>query len=297
MVKLLLPKQATRVRFPSPALLSAGLSKPALDCSERPAHFTPYRFKQRLTRVIIGAVNDWRQEVIEGLSVARMRPYLDRCNGNRKAALNLYRWNGELTAAVQTVLGNTEVILRNAIDSQLQAWNRAQIPGANSWLLEDPASPLRGLTADKRKAALNRANREADSRPIDHHRRDQKVTHDDVLAQVMFGMWRDLLPNHLPGANPEEDKNKNRKRLWDEALSNAFPHIDDVNGKVTFWRVAHLHRLRNRISHVEPLINVDVKSAIQEAFDLVSSINPSIEQWLSGISQVSDLLKHSPNRK
>lgn len=242
-------------------------------------------------------MNDWRQEVIEGLSVARMRPYLDRCNGNRKAALNLYRWNGELTAAVQTVLGNTEVILRNAIDSQLQAWNRAQIPGANSWLLEDPASPLRSLTAYKRKNALARANEEDKNRPIEHHRYGQKVTHDDVLAQVMFGMWRDLLPNHLPGANPEEDKNKNRRRLWDEALSNAFPHIDDVNGKVTFWRVAHLHRLRNRISHVEPLINVDVKSAIQEAFDLVSSINPSIEQWLTGISQVSDLLKRRPNRK
>lgn len=56
-------------------------------------------------------MEDWRQMVIEALSTARMNPYLERCNGNRKAALNLYRWHGELTAAVQTVLGNTEVVL------------------------------------------------------------------------------------------------------------------------------------------------------------------------------------------
>ena len=133
-------------------------------------------------------MNDWRQVVIEGLSTARMRPYLERCNGNRKAALNLYRWHGELTAALQTVLGNTEVILRNAIDHQLQTWNQEQIPGADSWLLQEPAAPLRSLSAAKRKDALRRAKAQADSRPVNHRRYGQEVTHDDVLAQIMFGM-------------------------------------------------------------------------------------------------------------
>ena len=246
---------------------------------------------------IIGYVNDWRQLVIGGLSTARMYPYLELCKGNRKAALNLYRWHGELTAAVQTVLGNTEVILRNAIDQQLQAWNQAQIPAANSWLLEEPAAPLRSLTAAKRKDALRRAKAQAASRPIDHHRYGQEITHDDVLAQIMFGMWRDLLPNHLPGANPTLRANINRARLWDEALRHAFPHIPDTTGEVTFWRVAHLHRLRNRVSHVEPLLNIDVKTQIQEAFDLVASINPVIADWLTGISQVSAILARKPATK
>ncbi|KGF01836.1 hypothetical protein [Actinomyces sp. S4-C9] len=247
--------------------------------------------------VIIGGVNDWRQVVIEGLSVARMYPYMERCSGNRKAALNLYRWHGELTAAVQTVLGNTEVVLRNAIDQELQAWNQAQIPGTDSWLLQEPAAPLRSLSAAKRKDALRRAKAQAASRPVEHHRYCQEVTHDDVLAQIMFGMWRDLLPNHLPGANPELRANINRARIWNEALCCAFPHVDDVNGEITFWRVAHLHRLRNRVSHVEPLLNVDVNTQIQEAFDLVASINPVVADWLTGISQVSAVIARRPAMK
>lgn len=254
-------------------------------------------FQPVLAHGIIGDMDDWRQMVIEALSAARMYPYLKRCNGNRKAALNLYRWHGELTAAVQTVLGNTEVVLRNAIDQQLQAWNQAQIPGIDSWLLQEPAAPLRSLSAAKRKDALRRAKAQAASRPMDHHRYGQEVTHNDVLAQIMFGMWRDLLPNHLPGANPRLRANINRARLWNEALRYAFPHIEDVNGEVTFWRVAHLHRLRNRVSHVEPLLNVDVKTQIQEAFDLVASINPVVADWLTGISQVSAVMTRRPEKK
>lgn len=226
-----------------------------------------------------------------------MRPYLERCNGNRKAALNLYRWHGELTAAVQTVLGNTEVILRNAIDHQLQMWNQAHIHSAASWLLEEPAAPLRSLSAAKRKDALRRAQAQAESRTAAHPRFSQPVTHDDVLSQIMFGMWRDLLPNHLPGANPNLRVNINRTRLWNETLRHAFPYVDDDSGEVTFWRVAHLHRLRNRVSHVEPLLNVDVKTQIQEAFDLTASINPAIADWLTGISQVSAVLARKPAEK
>lgn len=237
---------------------------------------------------------DWRGQVVDALSDARMAPYLERCAGNQKRALQLYQWHGELTASVQTVLGNTEVILRNAIDARLQTWNTANLPGATSWLLDEPAAPLRSLSAAKRKDALRRAKKQATARPADHRRYNQPVSHDDVLAQIMFGMWRDLLPNHLPDANPETRENHNRMRLWDEALRNAFPNAKDPDGQLTFWRVAHLHRLRNRVSHVEPLLDMDVRAHIQEAFDLVTSINPTVAQWLTGTSQVSAVLRRKP---
>ncbi|MFE1523801.1 hypothetical protein [Schaalia turicensis] len=238
--------------------------------------------------------DDWRAIVIERLSSARMSPYMERCGGNRKEALNLYIWHAGLTAAVQTVLGITEVVLRNAIDCQLQIWNRNHIPGASSWLLQEPAAPLRSLTSLKRRDALCRAINQASSRSTNHRRYGQVVTHDDVLSQIMFGMWRDLLPNHLPGANPELAQNVNRTRLWNEALRNAFPHIEDEDGAITFWRVAHLHRLRNRVSHVEPLLDVNVKHQIQEAFDLVASIDPAIADWLTGVSRVGAELAKKP---
>lgn len=85
-----------------------------------------------------------------------MAPYLTAAGGNKKEALALYSWSVELTAAIQETLGITEVILRNAIDNQLQTWNEKTLSsdqgnknGGNctiSWLLDTPAAPLRSLT-------------------------------------------------------------------------------------------------------------------------------------------------------
>lgn len=236
-----------------------------------------------------------RHAVQDALSHARLEPYLERTGGNVKQALRLYAWHAHLTAAVQTILGTTEVILRNAMDRQLQVWNTTQDSSLTSWLLEEPASPLRSLSAAKRHDALRRAINQAQARPTGHRRYNQPVTHDDVLAQVMFGMWKDLLPNHQLGVNPQTRENLNRQRLWEESLCFAFPHANDPYGQETFWRVAHLHRLRNRVSHMEPLLDIDVNAHIREAFDLVSTINPQAAQWLSGISTVSHLLSQEPH--
>lgn len=223
-----------------------------------------------------------------------MRPYLDATNQNERDALSLYRWHSDLTAAVQSVLGTTEVILRNAMDRELQAWNNRELVIQQSWLLSDPAAPLRSLSADKRKNAVKRADNEAKDRTPGHPRHGQPVNHDDVLAQVMFGMWKDLLPNHMPDADPDKTENKNRVRLWEESLINAFPHINDPDGEQVFWFVARLHRLRNRVSHMEPLLNIDVSEEVNQAFDLLRSIEPVVAAWVTGGSRVSEIVGRRP---
>ena len=220
-----------------------------------------------------------RGRVIEALGAARMSPYLTAAGGNKKEALALYRWSVELTAAIQETLGITEVILRNAIDNQLQTWNEKTLSsdqenqngedGTASWLLDAPAAPLRSLTQGKRMDALSRAEKSAKRRPLDHPRHGQPVTHDDVLAHTMFGMWKDILPNHAPEADAEKTENKNRVRLWQEAIEKAFPYIQDPSGEETYWRVAHLHELRNRVSHMDSLLNIDALDLTNDAFTLV----------------------------
>lgn len=236
---------------------------------------------------------DSRRKVIASLHLSRMRPYLDAANGNERQALSLYRWHLELTAATQQILGVAEVILRNSIDDQLCQWNVRQGGGA-SWLLSPPESPLRSLTAGKRPQAFDRASKEAAAREPGHRRHGQAVKHDDVLAQVMFGMWKDLMPNHSLGASPETTDNKNRRRLWDEALRYAFPHEQDPDGQITYWRVAHMHRLRNRVSHMEPLLDEDVVDLMQEACALVGSIDPDVRNWVTGLNRVPAIVKQRP---
>ncbi|MBC6798104.1 hypothetical protein CRD18_10935, partial (plasmid) [Corynebacterium sp. LK31] len=227
-----------------------------------------------------------RRKIISALGTARIAPYLAAAGGNEKKALSLYRWSVELAASTQEMLGLTEVFLRNAIDAQLQIWNNTEKGYQTSWLLHDPASPLRSLTEGKRKSALNLATKSARRRPANHFRHGQQVTHDDVLAHTMFGMWKDILPNHAPDADPLKTENRNRMTLWTGAVINAFPHIEDLNGEKTYWRVAHLHELRNRVSHMDSVLNVDVLDIVNDAFELVGSIDPDLAIWLTGTSTV-----------
>jgi len=236
-----------------------------------------------------------RKKIIENLGKPRIEPYLEAANGNEKHALALYRWGVEMTASVQETLGITEVFLRNSIDTQLQKWNSEQLgQRSTSWLLEAPARPLRSLTQGKRLEAKRRAQKSADRRPASHFRHGQAITHDDVLAHTMFGMWKDILPNHAPGADPEKTENKNRFTLWEGAVKDAFPFADDLSGEKTYWRVAHLHDLRNRVSHMDSLLNVDILDVTKDTFTLAESINSALASWLTSTSTVSAVHKKRP---
>jgi len=235
-----------------------------------------------------------QQKIITALHQARMQPYLAAKPGKPGEALKLYQWNTRLTAAVQEVLGMTEVVLRNAMDRELQVWNDGRTGGTASWLLHPPATPLAGLSGDKCKNAVKNAQKEFLARPAGHPRYGVAVSHDDVLAQVMFGLWKELLPDHPPGTVPTGQASINRQRLWVDAVSNAFPHRSDPDGSLTIPRVVRLHQLRNRVSHMEPLINTNVQQRIGDAFKLLGSIDPDVASWISGGSQVAAVLKQRP---
>ena len=236
-----------------------------------------------------------RKKIIENLGKPRIEPYLKAAEGNEKHALALYRWGVEMTASIQETLGITEVFLRNSIDAQLQKWNQEKLGQRNtSWLLEAPASPLRSLTQGKRLEAIRRAKKSADRRPASHFRHGQAITHDDVLAHTMFGMWKDMLPNHTPDADPGKTENKNRLTLWEEAVKGAFPCTDDSSGEKTYWRVAHLHDLRNRVSHMDSLLNVDILDITKDAFALAGSIDSALANWLTSTSTVSAVHRKRP---
>lgn len=242
----------------------------------------------------VGSSQQRNQQIIEALHKARMHPYRAAAHGVDKRALVLYRWHGELTAAVQTVLASVEVVLRNAMDRELQIWNQAQPGGGPSWLLQAPAAPLKSLSGAKWMTANNQAVDAQKARQPAHRRHGVAITHDDVLAQTSFSLWRELLPNHVPGA-ANNAENRGRARLWDEALVNSFPNGLDPDGEKTFWRVTHLYALRNRVSHMEPLLDIDVADHMKEANQLLYSINMPVAAWVAGGSKVTEILNRRPD--
>jgi plasmid stabilization system protein ParE len=179
-----------------------------------------------------------------------------------------------------------EVVLRNAMDEQLCAWNAKQ-PNTNGgsfhspdWLL-DPAPLLIRLTRNGQDIRKARDHAAASARSWQPSR---AVAHSDVLAQLSLGTWRYLLPNKDPG----------RQRLWNEALRDAFPQLATSPRSLTA-KVHDIHLLRNRVAHLEPLIRTGVvRDRLTDVLHVLRAIDTMPEQWAAGQQRVTTVLKARP---
>ncbi|MFJ4169830.1 hypothetical protein ACIPY3_09980 [Paenarthrobacter sp. NPDC089714] len=179
----------------------------------------------------------------------------------------MYHWNIGLSGAVYESLHFFEVVLRNALDAELGAWNSTQpeptggLHGAD-WLT-DPSALLHKLTrhGNDIRDATTRAKRATRGRTM-------PTSHADVLAQMSFGTWRFLLPDKTPA----------RKLLWRNSLMKAFPHTARTGTEVTH-DVAGIYQLRNRVAHLEPLLRTgSVHSNYRAMRRVLGEINPLMEQ-------------------
>ena len=229
--------------------------------------------------------SSWYEVLEPHLTATRLAPYLAVAGGNRRDAVRLYQWNIDLSGAVYQALHIVEVVLRNAIDSELGAWNARQVdnstgsPRGTEWLL-DPAPLLRRLI---RPEELSKAHNRA-TVAIRPQRRP--VTHGDLLAQLSFGTWRYLLP----------DKDAGRQLLWREAIHRAFPHLT-TDPATLVRKVDGIHQLRNRVAHLEPLLRMAiVREQCRNMRDVLSAIDPEVERWFVSNQRVTAVLRTRPGQ-
>jgi hypothetical protein len=195
------------------------------------------------------------------LHPVRLATYSSRCGNDPYLALELYKWNLQLSSAFQQVLAITEVALRNTIDEQLRSWNANQphhsqtgtTHGAH-WLI-DPARPLNSLTRDSRKSARSHATDADGTRDVAHppQRRTNQPRRHPCADHLR------CLAETASHQRHSDAGFRGRRNLWQQALHHAFPHNNsDPNGYIVADRAARLHGLRNRVSHMEPLLGVNI---------------------------------------
>lgn len=76
--------------------------------------------------------------------------------------------------------------------------------------------------------------------------------HADILAAMSLGTWRFILPGRHDAG---------KQRLWDEALHEAFPHLRRTPRELE-RAVEGVYHLRNRVAHLEPIINSNVRAQL-----------------------------------
>lgn len=127
------------------------------------------------------------------VSPARLATYIDAADGDRCRAVDLYLWAAQLAGALHGQIAFVEIAVRNAINIELSAWS-VKSGGVPEWSSAGvTVDPLYSLLRRQLVDARNRAAQEMAERPSSHPRCGTPPSHDDVVAQLMFGSWVKLV--------------------------------------------------------------------------------------------------------
>lgn len=247
----------------------------------------------RVFYVTLSVVTSQRAiEILAG--PARLAPYMVVVDGDVIKVTELYVWAGHLAGALHSTISFVEVAVRNSLDAQLVKWNAAQ-PGqyGQEWALRDCTAPLLyGLMGSKRlKFARESAEKESRRRPKGHPRRGAFVTNDDVVAQLMFGAWVNLVV-------PISGSSRRQQRLWGEGLNAAFPGADSSDvGRVKVGRqLERIRKLRNRVAHHDNLLGVEVGHRLNDMLAVLREMDERFPDLAMARSQVRAVLREDPRR-
>jgi hypothetical protein len=203
--------------------------------------------------------------LIRRLSPERLGPYVIAAGDDAAAALRLYAWNAEMSAALAATIGHVEIVLRNAIHENLTAWSTRRFAEPR-WYL-DPGHLLQQRQAQAIQVARPRA-------------RQRTETPGRVVAELSLGFWRYLLANHYDST------------LWRQTLHQAFP--GQRQRRITYEAVEVLHRSRNRLAHHETMLNRPIADIHAVALDLAGWICPVSRNWIGRHCRTAQVLGRPP---
>ena len=195
----------------------------------------------------------------------RLAPYV-RVTGHPDAAVALYQWNADVSAALWRTLGHVEVLVRNALHRELTDWSQRRHSTDRWYTAID--SLVSSQTRDDIRLARRRGTR--NGRP---------ETPGRVVAELNLGFWRFLLARRYDGT------------LWRYCMYRAFPgqrraHVERA--------IATLHVLRNRIGHHEPIHNRPLTDLLALALNVAHWIDPAARDWIAANDTTPPLISGRP---
>ncbi|MGW8766464.1 hypothetical protein ACWGN5_28650 [Streptomyces sp. NPDC055815] len=197
----------------------------------------------------------WMSDVF---SEARLRAYTDFTGGDRTAALRLYWWNVEASAALFGPFHCLEVALRNAVHDRL-----AEFHGRPDWWT---VAPLRSGGLRK----VDEARRACQGR-------GKSGTPDEIVAELSFGFWRQLLTRW------------NSRDFWVPVVHKAFPGYQGRRD-VLDDQVLSLVLLRNRIMHHEPIHHRDLREDHAKLYRIMGYVNQDLAKEIRSMDRFPAVL-------
>ncbi|SHV58734.1 Abi-like protein [Mycobacteroides abscessus subsp. abscessus] len=207
------------------------------------------------------------------ISQRRFDEYMVAANQDIESARELYEWNVAISAAFFELISHVETALRNAVDKILQPLEvseTARVKPQQGWWFAS-STFLTDHDLDFHAAARRHLGRNADT-----------ASRDKMLAAMTFGIWEAVF-----GPSYEQ--------LFRKHLFYAFPNKGARFTRETVQKnVLALRNLRNRIAHHQAIFDLPLEERFEQAMELLRWIDPKLEQWVSGLCRVRDLLNVRP---
>lgn len=212
-------------------------------------------------------------EVIQTrLSPARLASYTSVSGADLSNALGLYVWNGRAASAFLVLLGDVEVVIRNAWHEQLTLLSTTM--NQTEFWSENQFGLLRENSMQHIKAARQRLLQ-----------RGRTPTMNQLVAELNFGFWRFLVAKQY------------RTTLWPLAGKYAFPNIDPAEIQQLSTAMGRLHDLRNRIAHHEPIHMRDLERDLADCLWVIGAVCLVTRGWVEKHSRVAAVLGERPGTK
>lgn len=146
-----------------------------------------------------------------------------------------------MSSTLFELVGHAEVIVRNALDAELQNSLLETRRGIPWFMLKLPGMTTRISAPEFSELELDR---------------------DGVLANITMGTWNEIVKSD---------------EMW-PYIEGAFSC--DVTRNDVRARFRRAWQLRNRLAHHGSMLSVDVPAEVENILQLVSAISPGVAEWL-----------------
>lgn len=198
--------------------------------------------------------------IIDSLSHQRFHTYLKKSSFNKNYAFDLYLYNCRLSKSLLFPLQILEISLRNAINVFFIE------KFGNDW---PNSSCLKNILNKESLDCLEKAKKRA-----------KTTNYQDIVAATTLDFWSNLF-------RPEYDRS-----LWQTNIHKVF------NGSVTRKKiqteVADLNKLRNRIAHHEPILDLNLNLLYTRLIYLIKLISNETSQWTQHFTTFYEVIRTKP---
>lgn len=219
------------------------------------------------------SIKETIKAVRHALSAARMATYevAAAVTGDEDpAALVLYAWNAQVSAAFLAPLHVCEVVMRNAVSEALETVYGPRWPWSPGF---EQSLPAPGIGYSPR-------------RDLQYVRRFQ-ISTGKVIPELKFVFWQKMFTSRYD------------RRVWNVHLRQVLPNLDPARPVAQLRQsiyddLEEIRKLRNRIAHHEPIFTRNLSSDLQGIVSLLELRCKVTAAWMMANQQASSIIAKRP---